>query len=98
MNANIGIEEQERLNGIVDPHGIDNRNEKGVWAIQFMVMQDLIVPNSYFRHNNYSTHVSYITPSLPQMLNIFAISKSSFKTINDRKFFKHGISATTQQL
>ena len=35
INANIGVRgEDEGLERVIGPHGLDNRNEKGVWALQ----------------------------------------------------------------
>ena len=45
--------------------------------------------NTFFTHKEYTTHTSYLPPSLPQMLDIFSIS--SFKRIRDCALSNIGI-------
>ena len=40
VNANIGVrgEDDEDVSNVIGPHGINNRNKKGVWALQWLNM------------------------------------------------------------
>jgi len=73
------------------PFGFDDRNEKGIWALQFLAMQEMKITNSFFKHSKYVTHTSYLPPSLPQMLDIFTISESAFKRVQNCQVSNFGI-------
>ena len=68
---------------VIGPNGFDNRNLKGVWALQWLSLFNMKATNTFFTHKEYTTHTSYLPPSLPQMLDIFSISSSSFKRVRD---------------
>ena len=92
INANIGIRyESSELSSIIGPHGFDNRNDKGVWALQLLALQDLMVTNTFFEHRDHTTHTSYLPPSLPQMLDVISVSSSSFKRVRDCALWEHSI-------
>ena len=85
VNANIGVrgEDDEDVSNVIGPHGINNRNKKGVWALQWLNMMQLKAANTFFEHHDYTTHTSFLPPSLPQMLDIWSISSSSFKRVQN---------------
>jgi hypothetical protein len=92
INANIGTrDDSSELNSIIGPHGFDNRNDKGVWALQMLALQDLKVANTFFEHEDYTTHTSYLPPSLPQMLDVISVSSSFFKRVRDCTLWEHSI-------
>ena len=93
INANIGIrgDDDDDFSNIIGPHGIDNKNLKGVWALQWLSMMNLRASNSFFKHNDYTSHTSFLTPDSPQMLNVFSLSITIFKGIQDSKVGDLGI-------
>ena len=85
VNANIGVrgEDDEDVSNVIGPHGFNNRNEKGVWALQWLNLMQLKAANTFFEHQDYTTHTSFLPPSLPQMLDIWSVSSSSFKRVRN---------------
>ena len=59
VNPNIGIQgdDDQDISNVIAPHGIDNKNLKGVWALQWLSMMNLRATNSFFKHNDYTTHL-----------------------------------------
>ena len=70
---------------------IDNRNQKGTWALHLLAMEDLRAMNSYFQHKSYTAHVSNLPPCGPQMLDVISVSSKAAKRVRDCKVFKHGL-------
>ena len=63
INANIGMRgEEEGFEQVIGPHGFDNINEKGNWALQWLSLFDLKATNTFFQHQDYATHTSYFIP------------------------------------
>ena len=52
---------------------------------------NLRASNSYFEHENYVTHTSFLTPDSPQMLDLFSLSISLYKRIRGSKVSELGI-------
>ena len=47
--------------------------------------------NTFFTHQDYTTHTSYLPPNLLQRFDIIAISSSSFKRVRDCSLSEVGI-------
>ena len=62
-----------------------------MWALQWLSMMNLRASNSFFKHNDYTSHTSFLTPDSPQMLNVFSLSITIFKGIQDSKVGDLGI-------
>ena len=54
INANIGVrgEEEEDFENVIGPHRFDNRNKKGVRALQWLSLFDLKATNSFSNTRN----------------------------------------------
>ena len=46
------------------------------------------IANTFFMHESYCNHRSYLPPKLPQMLDVFAISQRGFARTRDCKTYE----------
>ena len=67
VNANIEIsgKDDKKINNAIGSHGIDNRSQKGVWALQWLSMIRPRATNTFFKHKDYTTHTSFFSTQAP---------------------------------
>ena len=84
INANIGVQGgEEGFEKVIGTHSFDNRNEKGLWALQWLSLFDLKATNTFFQHQEYATHTAYLPPILPRILDIISVSSFFFKRVRN---------------
>ena len=86
----IREKDDKEISNVIGPHGIDNRNQKGAWALQWLSMMQLRAINTFFKHKDYTTHTSFLPPKLPQMLDVWSISITAFKRVRNSRVYKWG--------
>eukprot|EP00956_Cyclotella_meneghiniana_P040928 scaffold209475_cov73-Cyclotella_meneghiniana.AAC.1 len=96
INASLGIrhddDPEELHHQILGPHGLNNRNEKGIKALNFLQQFDLKVMTSFFKHNTYTTHLSNLTsPRTPLTLDSISVSGDGSNRVRDCYVWNKGV-------
>ena len=90
INCNVGVT-SKRFSDTLGPHGIDNRNIKGIELLYLYKTNNLKILLSYFKHNNYITYRSFNDKKSAHMLENFVCCNQLFKSISDFKVTKIGV-------
>jgi hypothetical protein len=94
INCNVGTcdDPNDDLRRAIGPFGLDNRNGKGLDFIQTLLQMELKVANSYFKKENHATYRN-INGNSHHMLDVFSISTSIFKRIQDCGIIYGGVTS-----
>jgi hypothetical protein len=76
INANVGVRGESReFDDVLGPFGIDNRNDKGAAALNFLQSLKLRVMNTYYNHPHYCTWSNKATGA-SHMLDVWTTNHS----------------------